>query len=184
MGKTYEKIEPKLAEFILSQKMFFVATAPLEADGLVNLSPKGLDCFRILNERTVAYIDLSGSGIETIAHLKQNGRYVLMFCAFEGPPNIVRLHGKGRAVEKSDPEWAELAPLFPQYLSARAILVFSVDRVSDSCGFSVPKYDYVEQRDTLVSYAEKKGPEGIRASQEKKNLKSLDGLPGLRKPSL
>lgn len=159
--------------------MFFVATAPLAADGLVNCSPKGMDTFRILGPREVAYLDLTGSGIETIAHLRENGRIVFMFCAFSGGPKIVRLHGKGEAVTPDTPGWDGLLALFPSYPGARAIVRASIDRISDSCGFGVPRYEYLEQRDTLPRVAEAKGAAGLQQYRRQKNALSLDGLPGL-----
>ena len=140
MGKSYDQIPDKLAEFIARQKMFFIATAPLAQDGLVNLSPKGLDSFRILDPRTVAYLDLTGSGIETVAHLKENGRVVIMFCAFDGPPNIVRLYGQGEVIEPSHAEFDALRLLFPNHPGTRSIIRVRLTRVSDSCGYGVPKY--------------------------------------------
>ena len=134
MGKVYDGIDEKLGEFIRSQSLFFVASAPLAAAGHVNLSPKGLDSLRILGPGRVAYLDLVGSGAETLAHVRENGRIVLMFCAFEGPPRIVRLHGDARVVEPGEPEWRELAEKFPDYPSARSVIVVDVSRVADSCG--------------------------------------------------
>ena len=184
MGKVFEEIDDSLRQFIERQKMFFVATAPLAGDGLINVSPKGYDAFRILDSKTVAYLDLSGSGIETLAHLKENGRMVIMFCAFEGAPNIVRIHGRGIAIEKGDPEWDELLPLFPQMPGARSIIKLEADRISDSCGFAVPKYEFVEDRDTLKRYWDKVDPETMAKKQMAANSKSLDGLPGLKAPSV
>ncbi len=180
MGKNYDTITTPIREFIEHQKMFFVATAPLAGDGLVNVSPKGYDTLRILNETTVAYLDLTGSGVETMAHLKENGRMVMMFCAFDGRPNIVRLQGTGDAIEEGDPEWEELRPLFPDLKSARAIIRLRAHRISDSCGFSVPTFEYVDDRDTLLRYWDKASANDIRAYREKKNSKSLDGLPGVK----
>lgn len=179
MGKIYDEITPELSAWLQEQQMFFVATAPLAADGLVNCSPKGMDTFRILGPREIAYLDLTGSGIETIAHLRENGRIVFMFCAFSGGPKIVRLHGKGEAVTPDTPGWDDLLALFPSYPGARAIVRASVARISDSCGFGVPRYEYLEQRDTLPRYAEAKGPAGLQQYRRQKNALSLDGLPGL-----
>jgi len=184
MGKTYEQITDSLVEFIEQQKMFFVATAPLAADGLVNLSPKGYDTLRILDRNTVAYLDLTGSGIETLAHLKENGRMVMMFCAFDGRPNIVRLHGKGTAVENGDPEWDELLEQFPSMPASRAIIKLAVDRIADSCGFSVPRYDFIEDRDQLTRYSQKLSKDELREKQMTNNAASIDGLAGLRAPSV
>ena len=179
MGKTYDEITPKLREFIEAQKMFFVASAPLAGHGLVNLSPKGYDTLRILDERTVAYLDLGGSGIETVAHVKENGRMVMMWCAFDGRPYIVRLHGRGTVHEKGSPGYRELAHHFPDLPGARTIIVLEAQRISDSCGFSVPRYEFVEDRDTLIRYAEQMPPEKARDYRIERNGSSLDGLPGL-----
>lgn len=179
MGKLYDAIEGKLEDFILKQHVFFVATAPLSGDGLVNLSPKGLDSFRILDPRTVAYLDLTGSGVETIAHLKENGRVVIMFCAFDGPPKIVRLHGHGEAIEPGAAEFDDLAARFPTYPGIRSVIRVDCQRISDSCGFGVPLMSYESDRSQLPAHAERKGPEGIEAYKATKNALSLDGLPGL-----
>ncbi len=180
MGKVYDSIDGSLAELIKRQHMFFVATAPLAGDGLVNVSPKGLDSFRILAPRTVAYVDLIGSGIETVAHLKENGRIVIMFCTFDGPPRIVRFHGRGEVVEPGDPDFDDLLSRFPEYPSARSVVRVECARISDSCGFGVPLYDFRGDRSQLPAWAERKGAEGLSAYQQAKNSVSLDGLPGLR----
>ena len=179
MGKTYKTIDPRLADWIQSQKMFFVSTAPLSEEGHINLSPKGLDTFRILNETEVAYLDLVGSGIETIAHLKENGRITLMFCAFEGAPKIVRLQGTGTVVESTDAAFASLRALFPPMQGARAVIKIKATRISDSCGFGVPLYAYQGDRETLTQWAEKKGENALRAYQIEKNAHSIDGLQGI-----
>ena len=184
MGKTYERLDQKLRDFIDAQHMFFIATAPRADQGLINLSPKGLDSLRVLDDHTVAYLDLTGSGVETVAHLKENGRFVLMFCAFEGPPRIVRLHGRGEPVVRGDARYDELAELFPSYPGMRSIIVLHVQRVADSCGFAVPRYDYVGERDQLLRWAENKGTDGLRDYQRSSNLESLDGLPGLAEPTV
>jgi hypothetical protein len=184
LGKVHNEIDDKLAKMILAQHVFFVATAPLASEGNLNLSPKGLDSFRILGPRTVAYRDVIGSGVETIAHLKENGRIVLMFCAFDGPPNIARLHGHGRVVEPQSPEFPLLAAQFPKYESTRSIIVVDVTRISDSCGFGVPLMKYEGERDQLFSWAQKKGPEGLREYKQQKNRRSIDGLPGLSETGL
>src|SRR6478752_5425325 len=134
MGKVYDQIDEKLAAFLGRQHVFFVGTAPNEPDGHLNVSPKGLDTFRILDPHTVAYLDLTGSGIETVAHLRQNGRITILFCAFEGRPLVLRLHGRGRTVEPGDSEWGELVALFPDYPGARTVIVVDVERIADSCG--------------------------------------------------
>lgn len=183
MGKIHEQIDTRLETFIRSQKMFFVATAPLAGDGMVNVSPKGLDTFAILDPHTVAYLDLVGSGIETVAHLRENGRIVIMFCAFEGTPNIVRLHGRGEALEPGHADFAALAARFPAHPGTRAIIRVRCTRISDSCGFGVPRFDFVGERTQLTDWVERKGPEAVRAYQEANNARSIDGLPGLEKSS-
>ena len=179
MGKVHTEIDEYLAKLIQSQHVFFVATAPLSSKGNLNLSPKGLDSFRIMGPRTVAYIDLIGSGVETIAHLKENGRIVLMFCAFDGPPMIVRLHGRGRVVEPESPEFSSLVAQFPTFASTRSIIVVEVTRISDSCGFGVPLLKYEGDRDHVFRWAQKKGLEGLKTYKREKNRHSIDGLPGL-----
>jgi hypothetical protein len=177
MGKDYPEIDAKIADWVSRQKMFFVSTAPLSRDGMVNCSPKGMDTFRILGPRTIAYLDLTGSGVETIAHLQENGRIVIMMCAFEGPPDIYRFHGHGEALVKGTPEYDALIENFEEFPGARSIILISVDRISDSCGYSVPLYKYQGDRDGLIKWAEKKGPDGITAYQREKNETSVDGLP-------
>lgn len=179
MGKLFDRIIPELAEFIYRQKMFFVATAPLSAEGHINLSPKGLDSLRILDEHTVAYVDLVGSGIETVAHTAENGRIVLMFCSFEGAPKILRLHGRGETVTPRDAEFSQLATLFPNYLGTRAIIRVHCERISDSCGYGVPLYSYEGERTQMLDWCERKGPDGLRQYQIDKNAQSIDGLPGI-----
>lgn len=179
MAKTFDRIEADMAEWIQNQHMFFVGTAPMAGDGLVNCSPKGLDSFAMVDGTTVAYLDLTGSGVETVAHVQENGRIVIMFCAFEGAPRIVRLHGTGHVVMPNDTEFAELQRLLPEIPGVRSIIRVNVSRISDSCGYGVPFYEYVGQRDTMVRFAEQKGPEGLRAYQAENNTVSLDGLPGV-----
>ena len=179
MGKGFDSIDANLRSFIAAQRMFFVATAP-SVGGHVNLSPKGLDTFRILDGQTVAYLDYVGSGAETIAHLRENGRIVIMMCAFDGPPKIVRLHGRGEAIEPGDAEYASLLPLFPSSLPGRSIIKVALERISDSCGFGVPLYEFRNERDHLGAWTERKGKNGLIEYQEKNNRTSLDGLPGLR----
>jgi pyridoxamine 5'-phosphate oxidase-like protein len=177
MAKTYPAITDELREFIEAQHMFFVATAPLDADGHVNLSPKGLDCFRVLGPNQVVYLDLTGSGNETSAHLLENGRITFMFCAFAGPPRILRLYGRGTTLLPSAPAWAELRPLFGEYPGVRQIISAEITRVHTSCGFAVPRYDYVEQRPTLLDWATAQGPDRIVGYRAEKNQVSIDGLP-------
>ena len=180
MGKVYEQIDDRRAAWLTAQPMFVVATAPLAGDGLINASPKGgSGTFAVLGPSTVAYLDLTGSGVETIAHLRENGRIVLMFMAFEGRPQIVRLHGRGRAVLPGDAEFSELVQRFPPHAGTRSVIVVEIDRIADSCGYAVPRMDYVDDRDVLDLWAQKKGPEGIAAYWAKHNAASLDGLPGL-----
>lgn len=157
--------------------MFFVSTAPLSADGHVNLSPKGIDSFRVLSPNKVAYMDIIGSGNETSAHLLENGRITIMFCAFEGPPNILRLYGEGRTVLPGDDEWNELSALFELQLATRQIIVANVHKVQTSCGFSVPLYEYMGERDHAEKWAQAKGAEGLEAYKREKNRISMDGLP-------
>lgn len=183
MGKVFEGIDEKLAAWIAAQHMFFVATAPREGEH-VNLSPKGLDSLAVLGPKRVAYLDVVGSGAETIAHLRENGRITLMFCAFEGLPRIVRLHGRGEAIEPGDPEFAALAAHFPAYLGTRAIIRAELGRIADSCGYGVPLYQFKGERSQIGEWAERKGPEGLRAYQLERNRESLDGLPALRGKTL
>ena len=177
MGKTIETVTPDLAAFIERQKVFFVATAPLAADGHVNLSPKGLDTFRLLSPSRAAYLDLTGSGNETAAHVAENERITLMFCAFEGSPMILRLYGRGRVVLPGTGDWEELAAGFPEFLNARQIVVVDLDRIQTSCGFGVPQMAFEGERDQLVKWAERKGPAGLAAYRREKNATSVDGLP-------
>lgn len=177
MGKDYPEITPKIADWVGRQKMFFVATAPLSADGMVNCSPKGMDTFRIIGPKTVAYLDLTGSGVETISHLGENGRIVIMMCAFEGPPDIHRFHGRGEALLTGTPEYDALIGHFDELPGTRSIIRIAVDRISDSCGYSVPFYEYKGDRDGLVKWAEKKGEAGIRDYQRENNARSIDGIP-------
>jgi hypothetical protein len=179
MGSTYEAIDEALAGFLRQQHVFFVGTAPLGADGHVNVSPKGLASFAVLDPRTVAYLDLTGSGVETIAHVGENGRITLLFCAFEGAPRIVRLYGRGRVVPSGDAAFAELAARFPAHPGARSVIVVALERIADSCGFGVPRYEYRGERTQLLEWAERKGPGGLSAYRTDRNRRSIDGLPGL-----
>lgn len=175
MGKVHKAITGELQAFILRQHMFFVATAALT--GRVNISPKGLDSFRILSDSRVAYLDLTGSGNETSAHLLENGRITFMFCSFEGAPRILRLYGKGQTVLPGDAEWDDLVGLFPYYLGTRQIIVADIDRVYTACGFAVPLYDYQGERDALIKWAEHRGGDGVLTYQRENNSCSIDGLP-------
>lgn len=179
MGQTLETIDAKAREWIAAQQVFFVATAPLAADGLVNLSPKGGDTLRVVDAHTLAYLDLTGSGVETIAHLRENGRLVLMLCAFTGPPKIMRFHGHGEALLPEHPEFPLLRLLFPDLPGGRAIIRLHVSRVSQSCGMAVPRYDFAEAREDLNTWAARQGPAGLADYRRRKNQRSLDGLPGL-----
>jgi hypothetical protein len=173
-----ERITPELTEFLEAQPVFFVATAPLADDGHVNLSPKGYDTFRVLDEHTVAYLDLTGSGAETMAHLRENGRITLMFCAFSGRPNIVRLFGRGDVLPVGTPEAAPLVARFPTLPGARAVVTIDVDRVQTSCGYAVPLMELVDDRNQLIEWAAKKGDEKLEEYRQEKNATSIDGLPG------
>ncbi len=180
MGQVLECIDDKLREFIEAQHLFFVGTAPLEADGHINLSPKGhRNTFAVLDEHTVAYLDLTGSGAESLAHIRQNGRIVIMFCAFEGPPNIVRLHGRGTVHTESDENFDELGGRFPSIPGARAVVTVDVSRVSSSCGFAVPFFDHLGDRDLLEKWAQRKTDEELVNYRATKNKTSIDGLPAL-----
>lgn len=178
MGRTHDGIDADTAAWLEAQHVFFVATAPLAADGHVNCSPKG-GPFRVLDPATVAYPDRTGSGAETIGHLRENGRIVLMFCAFEGPPRIVRLHGAGEVVPAGDPAFPALAARFPEDPGTRAVIRVRVRRIADSCGYGVPLYEFRGPRDTLDQWARRKGPEGLAAYRRKHNTASIDGLPAL-----
>ncbi len=177
MAKFFNSIEDRHAEFIEKQHMFFVASAPLSASGHVNLSPKGSDCFRILSPHKVAYMDIIGSGNETSAHLLENGRITFMFCAFDGPPNIMRLYGRGYTVLPEHGEWNELSNHFKLVLGTRQIIVADIDMVQTSCGFSVPYYSYEGERDHAEKWALNKGEDGLESYKAEKNRVSLDGLP-------
>ena len=177
MSKQHEHIDPEMAAWIRRQRIFFTGSAPLSGDGHINVSPKGGEAFRVLGPMEAAYLDYTGSGAETAAHVRENGRIVIMFCAFDGPPKIVRLHGRGTVLLPGEERFAELAGLFPDNPGTRAIVHIEVTRVSDSCGYSVPLYDFKEQRDVLDKWAEKQGPEKLQTYRATKNARSVDGLP-------
>jgi hypothetical protein len=180
MAKMYDTFDQKLRNFIEEQKVFFVATAPLTPDGHINVSPKGLaGTFAIIDDRTIAYLDLTGSGVETIAHLRENGRICIMFCAFEGRPRIVRVHGAGTVVEPNDEEFESLSARFDEYPGVRSIIVVRASRISDSCGYGVPLYEHKAERDQLQRWAVQKGEDGVAQYQRDNNAESLDGLPSL-----
>ena len=186
VGKNYPEIDGALRAFIERQKMFLVASAPSGSAGHVNVSPKGLDTFRVLGPRRVGYLDYNGSGVETIAHVRENGRLTIMFCAFEGKPNIVRLYGTGRVVEPGAAGYDDLLAAFGlggSTAKVRSIIVLEVERISDSCGFGVPLYSYVGDREQLTAWSERKTAEEIRAYQRGKNGVSIDGLRGLESAS-
>jgi hypothetical protein len=179
MGRTYQTITPKLKAWIHEQPMFFVATAPLDPSAHVNCSPKGLNALRVLGPREVAYTETMGSGAETIAHLRENGRIVIMLCAFQGAAKIVRLHGQGRCVLPHQPEFDKLAQRMPHIAGTRSIIAVSVTRISDSCGFGVPIASDWTQRDTLTRWAAKQSDADRAAFQAEHNARSIDGLPGV-----
>ncbi|GHH48638.1 pyridoxamine 5'-phosphate oxidase family protein [Streptomyces candidus] len=189
MGKTHARIEGRLRSFIEAQPVFFTATAPLAGDGTINLSPKGLKgSWAVLDELTVAYLDFAGSNAETVAHLRENGRITLMWCAFEGPPNIVRVHGKGEAVFRDDPRFTELLARFDGFdvsqNGLRAIVVVTAELVRDTCGYAVPFMTYDEDRTLHGSRFAREDDESLSAYFEKKEdiATSIDGLPGLPLP--
>jgi len=180
MSKTYASLDDQLMAFIGRQRMFFVATAPRSDEGHVNLSPKGHDAFRILGPNKAAYCDLGGSGIETVAHIRENGRITIMFCAFEGAANIVRIYGQGEVIQFDDPRFEPMIVAhFPKWPYARNIILIHIERVMDSCGWSIPFFDYKGERDQLERYIEHKPLEEWRASRVAKNAQSIDGLPGI-----
>lgn len=182
MGKEYTEIDERVRKWIGRQQMFFVATAPLAGDGLVNCSPKGLDSLRVLGPKEIAYVDTGGSGIETVAHLKENGRIVLMMCAFDGPPKIFRFYGRGTVVLPQDSGFEALLAEFPPLPAARNIIRIDVERIMDSCGYGVPLYEFRNHRDSLSNYFNERTDEEIWAYRRERNSESLDGLPGLTFP--
>jgi Pyridoxamine 5'-phosphate oxidase len=179
MAKVFESIDEALASWIMAQPVWLVATAPLAADGHVNVSPRGHDCLSVLGPHRVGWVDYTGSGAETIAHLRENGRICLMFMSFDRRPRIVRLHGRGAIALPGDPAYAEVVALHPAHPSTRAVIVVDVTRVSDSCGYGVPVMEMVGERDLLRLSAEKKGPDGMARYRAANNTASIDGLPGL-----
>jgi hypothetical protein len=176
MAKFFEKIDERIRKFIGEQKMFFTASAPLNG-GRVNLSPKGIDTFRVLDELTVCYLDLTGSGNETAAHIAENGRLTIMFCSFSGAPLILRLYGQGEIVSQSSEKWSELSQLFEDFPGTRQIVVLNVESLQTSCGYGVPLYDFKEDRKQLIQWAERKGEDGIEKYWRDQNQVSIDGLP-------
>lgn len=180
MGRVYERLEQSLRAFIDAQPVFFVATAPLSAEGHVNLSPKGgRGTLAVVDEGTVAYLDLTGSGIETAAHVQENGRITLMWCAFEGPPRIVRVHGTGTVHWPGSEGFARLRPAFGAAPGVRSIVEVHASRISDSCGYSVPLMDYAAERPTLTRWAQRKSDAELDDYRATKNARSIDGLKGV-----
>jgi predicted pyridoxine 5'-phosphate oxidase superfamily flavin-nucleotide-binding protein len=179
MARVVDGISAQLREFLEAQPVFFVATAPTADDGHINCSPKGLDTFRVLDDHTVAYLDLTGSGIETVAHLRENARVTLMFCAFTGRPDIVRLYGRGRVVTQDSADFGELLARFPALPGTRSVIVVDVERVSSSCGYAVPRMTLDAPRDELLDWATKKDAPALEAYWAEKNARSIDGLAGL-----
>lgn len=178
MAKTYPTLTPALQDWIRQQPLYFLASAPLNADGHVNLSPRGLDSLRITGDTQVTLLDFTGSGNETAAHLQENGRLTVMLCAFNDKPKILRLYGQGRVVQQQDADWPRYRQLFDAQLpGVRQIFVLDIHRIQSSCGFGVPLMELVGQRDMLFDWARKKGPEGIARYQQEKNARSIDGLP-------
>jgi hypothetical protein len=177
VGKQFENILPQHEEFIRQQHIFFVGSAPLSGEGHVNLSPKGHDALRILSPNRAAYLDMTGSGNETSAHVEENGRVTVMFCAFEGPPNILRLYGTGTVILPDTPGWEELYPLFDPLPGARQIIEIAVHKVQTSCGYAVPFMSYAAERDTLTRWSAQKGADGLKEYWKEKNTRTIDGMP-------
>lgn len=175
MAKFFDRIDDKISEFIAEQKMFFTASAANE--GRVNLSPKGIDTFRVLDEKTVCYLDLTGSGNETAAHILENGRLTIMMCSFAGAPLILRFYGKGEVISKRSERWEEFAKLFDKLPGTRQIILLHIESLQTSCGFAIPIYEYKEERTMLIDWAEKKGEDGVEKYRREKNQFSIDGLP-------
>ncbi|KIE58574.1 pyridoxamine 5'-phosphate oxidase [Methylacidiphilum kamchatkense Kam1] len=175
MGKSYKEITAELKDFIVNQKIFFVATAT--ATSRINISPKGLDTLRIISPKKILWLNLTGSGNETTAHLTTDGRITLMFCSFEGKPLILRLYGKGTVIHPWEAQWEEFLILFPSFPGSRQIIQVDIDLVTTSCGFGVPLFQFKGNRDSLIQWARKKGDNGIRTYWKEKNAKSIDGIP-------
>ena len=182
MGRSFESITDQMAAFVPNQHLFFVATAPSGDGGHVNLSPKGLDSFRVLGPNRVAYLDLTGSGAETIAHVRENGRITFMFCAFEGKPDIVRFYGRGQVHRPGDDTFDELRSLFGDHDAVRSVITADIARTSSSCGFAVPLMEHVGDRHTLGKYFENKSDDDVEAYWAEKNETSIDGLPAVDIP--
>jgi Pyridoxamine 5'-phosphate oxidase len=181
MSKQSENIDSELAAWIAQQRVFFVATAPLSPSGHINASPKGGETFRVLGPLEVAYQDYTGSGAESAAHLRENGRIVILFCAFDGPPKVVRLHGHGTVITPDHSRFAELGSLFPAHPGTRAFMHVSVTRVSSSCGYAVPFFDFRGHREALDRWTASQSPEKLEAYRATKNQRSIDGLPAFNR---
>ena len=180
MGRKMEGVDDGLARWIERQKVFFVATAPLSNTGRLNCSPKGYDTLRLVDPKTMIYLDYSGSGAETIAHIRENGRLLIMMCAFEGPPKICRFHGRGEVIPITDPQFPQLASLFEQALTgARSIIRLHIEHIAVACGYGVPEFAYKSDRPSLRDYAARRGDEGMARYRLKTNLESIDALPAL-----
>jgi hypothetical protein len=177
MGKLHAQLLDHHIDFISRQKMFFTATAPAGSEGHINLSPKGGNDFRVLSNKLVGYMDMTGSGNETSAHLLQNGRITFMFCAFTGAPNILRLYCTGRTILPGSEEWNRFAPHFTLHQGTRQIILAEVHEVQTSCGYGVPFYTYEGERDQMAKWAASKGDDGLEQYRQEKNRLSLDGLP-------
>ena len=183
MGKLYEELTPNLVEFISEQKLFFVGTAPLGQEGHINISPKGMDCLKVLDSKTIAYLDVTGSGVETISQIKENGRLVFMFCAFEGKANILRLYGRGEVFDFAHPEFPDYLKLFPDYGKVRAVIKINLTRIQDSCGWGVPFYEFKGERDQLKRSENHRTYDEWVEHRYNTNSHSIDGLPGLTRPA-
>ncbi|MEM9275315.1 MAG: pyridoxamine 5'-phosphate oxidase family protein [Cyanobacteria bacterium P01_F01_bin.143] len=175
MAEFYSELTTELQDFIIQQKIFFTATAPNK--GRINLSPKGIDTFRHIDPKTVAYLDLTGSGNETAAHINENGRMTMMFCSFTKKPLILRLYGQGTVIDLKSDRASEISSLFSEFPGARQIILLKIESVQTSCGYGVPLYEFQEERQTLITWAKNKGATGIQKYQKQKNLESIDGLP-------
>lgn len=175
MSKFYTSITKRLQGFIEKQQLFFVATAP--TNGRINLSPKGMDSFRVVNENKVLWLNVTGSGNETAAHLQENNRITIMFCSFKGAPNILRLYGKGKEIKPNDADWNKVISLFPKTPGTRQIFEIDIESAQTSCGMSIPFYEYQGERNQLNDWAEEKGAAGIKEYWKEKNQTSIDGLP-------
>jgi hypothetical protein len=179
VGAAFDRLRPDHRRFIAEQPLFFVATAPSGDDGHVNVSPKGYDTFRVLDDTTVAYLDLTGSGAETIAHVRQNGRITIMFCSFDEKPLILRLFGQAEAIPLGDPRFDDLAAQLPAVVGARSIIRVELDRVQTSCGYAVPHMEFVAARPKLEEWADHRGPDGLEQYWADRNTESIDGIPAL-----